>query len=379
MKSLVTTILSLMILAGSVLLIAACNGETIPDATVTPLPTITITIEAEPTSTFAPTPTPDEEDIMDNEDVRKFEALLKDEKFEQAVFEIEKLRNIYPDNQAVNALLAKAYHEWGKYLIEKSEGEPEDVSEALYKFSKGLSYAPTDTSTYTIYESLEWEERNASGYLQGSIDLENLLTRREEGVSLSEQAELADSMLEQFETSWGDHPGFPGLYHAYIKGLNVAALVYIDLGDAQETREEKKSSWEKAKELCQKGKEVAGEDSGTVQSFASCVTRVEKKINPPPTPTPREGTEPTNGGNSLSPSNKVQIPDVRGSDVGQAQGYLQGLGFNVVVTALSGDVDELCNGMVSYSSPQGGSWVSPGTQVRLFYRDHNLPNRPGCY
>jgi beta-lactam-binding protein with PASTA domain len=72
----------------------------------------------------------------------------------------------------------------------------------------------------------------------------------------------------------------------------------------------------------------------------------------------------------------VEIPDVRGADVGQAQAYLQGFGFAVAITELPPDQARgLCAGVVSYSSPPKGSYVPAGSFVRLFYRSYH---QHGC-
>jgi tetratricopeptide (TPR) repeat protein len=387
MKSLAPFVLAIVVLTGTVLLVAACSEQDTAalDATVTPLPG-TATSEPEvPTSTLAPTPTLGEQDIADEPDIREGRALLEEKQFERAIVAFERFRASHRDNQAVKIYLAEAYYQWGVELVRTSGGDLNEVSDALDRFSEGLSDAPPDSK---IYQSLEWEQQSARGYLQGSLELEELRRLRRDGEEPpQEQKGRAISMLQHFEGSWKEHPNFPGLQRAYLEGILETVAVYEDLADAQESRKAKDPFWEEARKLCAQGQEIAAEGSEKAKQFGACMVRVGKKMELPtatPSTTGGGGTG-TQGGASgrppptSPPPANVQIPDVHGADVGQAKGYLESLGFSVAVSPLSpGEATSLCNGWVSYSSPSKGTYAPRGSLVRLFYRDHNQPNPPGC-
>jgi hypothetical protein len=342
------------------------------DATVTPIAGRATSTPPPPTSTRAPLPTPD---ATLSEDFLEGQQQLADENFERAVAAFRRALRSTPNNEQVRTELAETYLAWGRDIVSHSEAKPERLSDAVDKFVSGSRIAVEGSETH---ESLQWEQGATQLYLQALLDFQGLEGLGAEGASLTAQQEHAGNALSMFADAYEQNPHLPGLRLSYADALIITAGIYEDLGDEQESREAALPHWEGAQSLCKQSQEVAG----TENPASECVERVANKITPPPTPTP--APPPTDSGSTSHDSNSgqqpqtqyVQIPDVRGADVGQAQAYLQGLGFAVAITELPADQARgLCAGVVSYSSPPKGRYVPAGSFVRLFYRSYN---QHGC-
>lgn len=388
MLSRVATILTSILLVGVILLAGACSSGGASSAelypTVTPLPGDIVSIP-QPTSTTAPVPTPD---ISESADFLEGMRHLEDDEekgpnFDLAVAAFRRAYQDAPENELVQEKLAEAYLEWGRALINDSEGKPEQLTEAADKFVSGLRFAAEDSD---VYNSLQWEQNVVQQFLQGVLDLEELSALRESDVDLEAQQQQAERTRELFAAAYADHPNLPGLRDNYATALLIAAEISEDLGNEQDSRAAALPHWEEAQRLSEQGQEIVLAEGNTKNELNRVARRVDERINPPPLPTPvpqptakpgpgpGPGPGPAPGGPQL-----VQIPDVRGADVGQARAYLQQLGFAVAVSALpAGQDGELCNGWVSYSSPPKGSQMPAGSQVILFYRSTEQPNSPGC-
>lgn len=383
MRSFISSILNPIILVGVLLLVTACNsvGSTSAgmDATVTPLPG-QMTATTRPTSTPAPSPTPD---VAATEDFLEGMRQLEASNFEQAVAAFRRAYQAAPYNEQVRTELARAYLKWGQALVTASEGKPEQLSEAADKFVSGLGFAPEENEVYT---SLQWEQNVVQLFLQGVLDLEELVASRKNDVDLETQQKQAEAVLALFAEAYGIHPALPGLRDKYAAALLITARIVEELGDKQDTRAAAKPYWEKAEELSKQGQEIVFAADDTRKDLVVVAQRVDEKINPPPTPVPqptaRPGSDPGPGpgpGTNPPAQQLVVIPDVRGADVGQARAYLQQLGFAAAVAPLpAGQDGSLCNGWVSYTSPPKGTSAPLGSQVILFYRSWDQPNPPGC-
>jgi hypothetical protein len=362
-------------LLGLLLLAAACSGADAGaidiDPTVTPRTVATTAVVLPPTSTPVNTPTPD---IKTNPDYEEGQRALEAEEFDEAVRIFQRLYQQNPNNEAIQIALATALRMRGVDAVNNSDAEPEKLDEANGDFVSGLRVAPEDSE---IYVALNWEKEGVELYLQAIRDGQALEEMQAENADLATQMAQVEKIITSLaEAKAEEYDHLPGLISRYAETLKLASDLQRSMADLQEARAEKLPYWEQARQYC----EQAGTVVGSEDPYKECVNELSVLITPPtptpvpPTPVPQQQQQP-----QPQPQQYVQIPDVRGSDVGRARGYLQNLGFGVAVSALGGDqTGHLCNGQVSYSSPPHGRWVSRGTTVRLFYRDYNLENPWGC-
>jgi hypothetical protein len=371
-------------LLGLLLLAAACSGADAGaidiDPTVTPRTVATTAVVLPPTSTAINTPTPD---IKTNPDYEEGQRALEAKEFDEAVRIFQRLYQQHPTDEVAQTALATALRARGVDAVNNSNAEPEKLNEANGDFVSGLRVAPEGSD---IHDALNWEKEGVELYLQVIRDRQALEEMQAENADLATQMAQVEEIIALFAEAKAEYAHLPGLITSYADTLKLASDLQRDMADLQEARDEKLPYWEQARQYCEQAINVVGSESDAAKPYNGCVDELSALITPP-TPTPTPLAVPTTppdrggggGGGGGGGQQLIQIPDVRGSDVGQARGYLQSLGFGVAVSALGGDqTGHLCNGQVSYVHPVHGSWATRGTTVRLFYRDYNLENPPGC-
>jgi hypothetical protein len=263
------------------------------------------------------------------------------------------------DDETTRLLLAQVLFDWGKHEVDHSGGNPSQISQASTRFIYGLDYTPEGSE---IQSDTLKQKNMAQHYVQGMFELRKIQSVKDDTEALAGQEDLTKTMLEHFAFVWENDPEYPGLYENYAQALLLTANVYEALGDRQEDLGEQKRFWEIGFDICADDRFDPESEEGKL--LMACKDDLDLKIHPPtPTPTPLPTTPPD-----------VVIPDLRGLDINVAEAQLQSLGLQHVNTE-DNDGSGVCAGQVTYSSPPAGTSVSPGSEVRLFYRSFN---RPGC-
>jgi hypothetical protein len=332
MSSLRTVLATCLILAA---FLAGCGA---PAAPVVIEPTVTPLASAGAAAPATPAAGATAERLVALEAVQ---ADIDAGRFGDALDRLHRAAMIWGDHPEISQRAAVVYLTWGQSLVGESNGDGTRIELARERLVNGLAQAPEASQ---IAMDIAAEIARADQLLVISEIVREL---KQFAAQPSEQGaqraiELVGQM-DQAAAQLGDSAILPPLLY---DGL-VAA------GDALRgggTRADRCAFYQRAAEM-------QGIDTGSARErLAVCAA---EQATPTPQPTPTK-----------IPVQLVVLPDVRGSDPGAAQKFLEGQGFKVVLTQISdaAQLGGLCKQMVSYTAPKGGSRVEKGIEVRVFYR-----------
>lgn len=316
------------------------------------LPTLTPTREPN-----LPTPTAVKVDLLP--DVIEASKQLDQNKYEASVRLLTRSAAFYPEEEAISDMLAQAQMDWGKALISNAENPLIGYAQAIDHFSSGLAVVDSDD----LRTQLEDEITVSKSYLWINTTTQALNQAIESG-------EVSSALLEQSRTMVDEVDRLVSARQGDMKIAALSSEALIASGRVLLLNDNLDSA-QQAAQLCTRAVDLAGES----KAARTCIDAAKKQTEPTPTPRPAN-TAPT--------VPKLEIPDIRGADVGRARDYLRNnIGFTgpILVSEVTdpSQIAGVCRQGVLYTSPGKGSRIPANAQIIIFYRGStNAPGLMDC-
>lgn len=330
------TIPLIVLICGALSSCAGGQAGAGPEPTITPL-----------NNASAPAQTPAMQAQDAQTDISAAQQAISQEKFTEAVKLLRHAASV-DSGAPVQPLLAETYLGWGRSLLAASAAGPLSVDMARERFVDGLAMSIDDGQTsQDLKAEIELAERYTA-LAQAIAQLKQQIADKQGAAAQASAAALL-IQLDQVKQQMGSYPPLPELIYDGYLTVGDTLQAGGDLQEAQNAYQHALGSGKKDTSL----------------AVARLASVQQAQATPTAPPTPRATAKPATPKPAL-----VEVPDVRGSDPGQAETFLKNRGFSVTLTQITDEaqVRGLCKQQVSYTSPKGGAKVAKGTLVRVFYR-----------
>ncbi|MCA0351194.1 MAG: hypothetical protein LCH85_04290 [Chloroflexi bacterium] len=321
------------------MLIVACGdsskGINTSVATITPLDGASTTAIPSITITIA-------EDPLVRSQIDAGKAAIATNDFENAVNHYNRAYALSNNSLEVGLMLGQTYRLWGILILEKANNNPEQLRNAYDKFITGQKFT---VSTDSLYDELKLYIETTSGTLNTLQALAAYRLAVEQKSDLNIQRQYVNEAQSQYNLVLEKKLQLPNSIIVHYDVLMALATVIEQQADGSDPKKSKQEQWREALNHCSRANDLWPGDVPEDQTARDCMKRLDKKLNPPPTPT--SVALPTKDTRPKLPRAEFRQGYSKGSETGSFNSCFQGRVINSNGVGMAGAVGNVNNGKSS--------------------------------